>query len=470
MTTSIEQLTEWMSAPKETEFLEFKEAGNHFDNDKLARYCVAIANEGGGNLILGITDKLPRRVVGTNAFRDVDKAALRILDTTGFRVDPKEIQHPEGRVLVFHIPSRPRGTAYAFEGGFWMRSGESLVPMSEDQLRKIFAEGKPEWLLEPAKKGCDGAEIIALLDTQTYFDLLEIPYPSSRGGVLEKLKSEGFILAEEGKWTIINIAAILLAKNLETFSSGLARKAPRVVAYEGTNKIKTRAEHTGQKGYAVGFENLLEFVHNLAPANKVIEEAVREDVQMFPKQALRELIANALIHQEFMITGASVMIDMYADRIEISNPGTPPISPERFIDEYQSRNEKLAAFMRRAGICEEKGSGIDKVIEAAEVYQLPAPDFRVGEIRTTAVLFAHQDFSNMSKNDRIRACYQHCCLMYVGNKSMTNQSLRDRFRLSESKSATVSQIITAAQESGKIKLDDGDTTSRRYAKYMPYWA
>jgi ATP-dependent DNA helicase RecG len=110
------------------------------------------------------------------------------------------------------------------------------------------------------------------------------------------------------------------------------------------------------------------------------------------------------------------------------------------------------------------------VVEAAEIYQLPAPDFRVGEIRTTAVLFAHQNFADMSKNDRIRACYQHCCLMYVGNKSMTNQSLRERFKLPEGKSATVSQIITATQESGKIKLDDGDTTSRRYAKYMPYWA
>jgi ATP-dependent DNA helicase RecG len=355
MTTSIEQLAEWMSAPKETEYLEFKEAGNHFDNDKLGRYCVAIANEGGGHLILGVTDKLPRKVVGTKAFQNVDKSGLHILDTTGFRVDPEEIQHPDGRVLIFHIPSRPRGTAYTYGGAYWMRSGESLVPMSEDRLRKIFDEGKPEWLLEPAKKECDAAEIVALLDTQAYFDLLKIPYPSTREGVLARLESEGFILPKEGKWTITNMAAVLLAKNLETFSSSLARKAPRVVAYEGTNKTKTRSERTGQKGYAVGFENLLEFAHNLAPANKVIEETLRHDVQMFPKQALRELIANALIHQDFTISGASVMIDMYSDRIEISNPGIPPISPERFIDEYRSRNEKLADFMRRAGICEEKG-------------------------------------------------------------------------------------------------------------------
>nr|WP_229641741.1 ATP-binding protein [Waterburya agarophytonicola] len=78
----------------------------------------------------------------------------------------------------------------------------------------------------------------------------------------------------------------------------------------------------------------------------------------------------------------------------------PTIKVERFIDEYRSRNEKLADIMRRFNICEEKGSGIDKVIDAAETYQLPAPDFRVGETPTTAILFAHQDFSDMSKSDR----------------------------------------------------------------------
>lgn len=164
------------------------------------------------------------------------------------------------------------------------------------------------------------------------------------------------------------------------------------------------------------------------------------------------------------------MIEMYADRVEISNPGIPSITVERFIDEYQSRNELLADFMRRFGICEEKGSGIDKVVQAAEVYQLPAPDFRVGETRTTAILFAHQDFSEMSKADRVRACYQHACLQFLSNKRMSNQTLRDRFNLSESKAPTVSLIISAAKDDGLIKSDEGDTSSTRYARYLPFWA
>ncbi|MGB4598717.1 MAG: ATP-binding protein [Trichlorobacter sp.] len=154
----------------------------------------------------------------------------------------------------------------------------------------------------------------------------------------------------------------------------------------------------------------------------------------------------------------------------MSNPGVPPISVDRFIDEFRSLNERLADLMRRLGICEEKGSGIDKVVKAAEVYQLPAPDFRVGELRTTSILFAHQDFSAMSKSDRVRACYQHCCLMYVSNQRMSNQSLRERFGVPESKAATVFLVIGAAKDAGLVKADESETNSTRYARYLPFWA
>lgn len=254
------------------------------------------------------------------------------------------------------------------------------------------------------------------------------------------------------------------------FSPALVRKAPRVVIYKGVDKLQTQHDEPGTKGYAVTFDSLLEFIHSAAPRNHFIEQVVREEVKMFPKQALRELIANALVHQDFVTTGTSVMIEMYPDRIEISNPGIPPISIDRFIDENRSRNEILANMMRRLGICEEKGSGIDKVVKAAEIYQLPAPDFRVGEIGTTAVLFSHQEFSDMTKKDRIRACFQHCVLLYVSNQRMSNQTLRDRFKLPESAAATVSLIIGATKEAGLIKPDDGDTNSTRYARYLPYWA
>lgn len=470
---TLEDLEQWLKAPAETEQLEFKQAKQSFSKTDLLRYCVALANERGGYLILGVTDKPPRRVVGSQAFPSVtvlNEVKALIVQKLGFRVETTELQHPDGRVLVFEIPSRPLGQPQAFEGAYLMRAGENLVAMTPDVLRAIFAEDQQDWFTQPARPEASPDDVIALLDTQTYFELLNRPYPTTRDAVLERLQSEGFIQPAALGWIITNLAAVLLARKLDAFSPALARKAPRVIVYEGINKLKTLDETIGQRGYAVSFEGLVDFVHRAAPQNHFIEEVVREEVKMFPKQALRELIANALVHQDFLATGASVMIEMYSDRVEISNPGLPPIPAERFIDEYRSRNEQLADIMRRFGICEEKGSGIDKVIAAAEVYQLPAPDFRIGETRTTAVLFAYQDFADMNKTDRIRACYQHCCLLYISNRQMSNQTLRERFRLGANQTGTASNIIRATKDAGLIRSDTSDSESTRYARYLPFWA
>ena len=469
MSTSLESLKRWLDAPMENEHLEFKEAKNQFDTTKLFKYCVALANEGGGKLILGVTDNAPRKIVGSQAFANPSDIQSKIFHKLNFRIDVEELKVSEGRVVIFHVPSRPRGTAYQFEGTYLMRSGEELVPMTEDRLRTIFDEGKPDWLSETARLGVTSDEVIKLLDTQGYFDLLKLPYPAQREGVLEKFLSERLIRSEDGHWEITNLGAILFAKDIREFDN-LSRKAARVIVYEGKGKIKTRLDKPGTKGYAVGFEGLIDFINDLLPSNEVVGKALRETVKMFPEVAIRELVANALIHQDFRESGTSVAIEIYADRIEISNPGKPFIAPERFIDEYQSRNERLADLMRRMGICEEKGSGVDKVIQNAEVYQLPAPDFRVGQRHTTAVLFSHVGFEKMDGKDRIRACYQHCCLRYVMNERMTNQSLRERFKLPEDKSTTVSQVIAEAVETKYIKPDDATTGSRRYARYLPFWA
>lgn len=469
MATTVSQIDVWRAERSEHPNLEFKEAKNQFDNKRLYKYCVALANEGGGILLLGIEDRPPRRVVGTSAFNDPNDMTAKLFEVLGFRVDIEEVAHPGGRVLVFHIPSWPRGTAFQFEGSYLMRTGEELRPMSEDRLRAIFAEGQPDWLAEPATKGSSESDVVELLDTQGYFELLRLPYPSDRSGVIERLERENIIYRNGDAWAITNLGALLFAKKLHEFE-GVARKAPRVIVYEGKGKSKTKSDITGAKGYAVGFQGLVAFVNGLVPSNEVIEQALRHEVKMFPEDAIRELIANAMIHQDFAISGASIMIEMYDDRMEISNPGTPFIPVDRFIDEYQSRNERLADIMRRFGICEEKGSGFDKVVLAAEAFQLPAPDIRVGTGRTTVVLFAPKDLEDMNRKDRIRACYQHCVLRYVMNEAATNQSFRERLKLPESKAATVSQIFATTVEAGMIKLGDPNQTSTRYRSYIPYWA
>lgn len=469
MKTSISDLERWMKAPREDEHLEFKEANNQYDLTKLFKYCVALANEGSGKLILGVSDKPPRRVVDSKAFRNIPDIASKILNKLHFRVDVEEIAHPDGRVVVFHIPSRPTGTAYDFEGQYLMRSGEETVPMSEDRLRQIFDEGKPDWLSQSALQDCTAAEVIRALDTQRYFDLMELPYPARRESVLEKMQSERILYKRDGAWTITNLGAVLLAKNLDEFED-VRRKAARVIVYEGRNKLNTRLDRFFPGGYAVEYENLVEFIASQTQINEIIEQALRHEMKMFPRIAIRELVANALIHQDFNETGTSVAIEIYSDRMEISNPGLPIIATDRFIDEYQSRNERLADMMRRMHICEEKGSGVDKTVSAVELFQLPAPDFRVGARRTTAVLFAHKDIEAMERSDRIRACYQHCALRYVMNEQMTNQSLRERFKLPEKKAETVSRIIRDTLDARKIRIADPTATSTRYRSYLPYWA
>ncbi len=453
----------------EGEHLEFKEARNNFEFEDLVEYCVALANEGGGRMIFGVTDKIPRQVVGTKAFSIPERTVAGIHDRLHCKVTFDEVAHPSGRVLVFHVPPRPAGQPLHYKGRYLMRAGEELVPMSPDQLKKIMAEDGPDWALQAARTHCDGDQIVQLLDTQSYFDLLRLPYPATREAVLERFTSERLIERTGATWTITNLGGILFAKQLKDFDR-LARKAPRVIVYEGKNKLKTKADKPGTKGYAVGFQGLVEFINDVLPSNEVIGQALRREEKMFPEIAVRELVANALIHQDFAETGTSMVVEIYEDRMEISNPGKPFISPDRFIDEYQSRNERLADLMRRLGICEEKGSGVDKVVQSAEAFQLPAPDFRVGERRTSVVLFGHLDIEEMDRNARIRACYQHCCLRYVMNERMTNQSLRDRFKLPEEKAATVSQIIAATVDAGKIKLADPTQTSTRYRSYVPFWA
>jgi predicted HTH transcriptional regulator len=449
--------------------LEFKEAKNQFDNEKLFEYCVAIANEGGGQLLLGVSNTPPRSVVGTHAFRDPQKMEEKVFSNVGFRVNMEEVTHPDGRILVCHIPSRPRGTAYHRNGAYLMRCGECLMPMSEDQLRQIFSEGMPSWLEEHTAKEFSSEETVSSLDLDSYFSLAGIPSPSGPSLTLERFVMEGLLTESAGKYAVPRMTALLFAKNLEDYPE-LARKAVRVIVYNGTDKLNTKLERTGTRGYAVGFRGMVRFVGEQLPQNQVIEDAIRREMKLVPDDVIRELVANALIHQDFNVHGTSIMIEVYNDRLEITNPGSPQIPTNRFIDGCQSRNERLAMVMRKLRICEEKGSGIDRVIKLAEVLQLNAPDFRAGHQSTTVVLSGPKGFEDMSRDDRIRACYQHCVLRYIRSEQMTNQSLRERFKLPESKSTIVSQTIAAAVDDGLVKQDVKAGGSRKFARYIPQWA
>ena len=453
----------------ENEHIEFKLASKQYDETKLMKYCIALANEKGGKLILGVNDA--REIKGSNAFRDIGVIKSKILKKLHFRVEIHEILSDLGRVLVFDIPSRPIGTPLNHEGAYLMRSGEELVSMTPDQLQRIFAEGKPDFELQIATTGVRSDEVVTLLDVQSYFDMIQMPLPETREAILDRFTREKLIVKHDGVYDITNLGATLFAKDLTMFDD-LSRKAIRVIVYDGNSKLKTKRDITGAKGYAVGFVALVQYIMGQLPANEVIEDALRDNTTVFPELAIRELVANAIIHQDFTLTGNSVMIEIYDNRIEISNPGKPIITVDRFIDEYQSRNEKLADVMRRIGICEEKGSGIDKALFEIELFQLPALDIRVSETRTTVVMEVPKPFEEMSRKERKRACYQHCCLKYVMGDKMTNKSFRERLGLKDTRAGTEasSRIIRDVLGDEMIKLNDLDSKSRRYAKYVPFWS
>ena len=161
-----------------------------------------------------------------------------------------------------------------------------------------------------------------------------------------------------------------------------------------------------------------------------IKNGIMKNIKAYPEIAIRELITNMLIHQDFNISGTGPIVEIFNGRIEFSNPGKPLIDTARFIDHNPvSRNEGLAVIMRKMKMCEERGSGIDKVISESEKYQLPAPEFIVEEKFFKAILYAPRALKEMTREDKIRACYQHCCLKYVNRERMTNQTLRERFKL-----------------------------------------
>ena len=211
----------------------------------------------------------------------------KLFRAVGFRVDIEEVMHPDGRVVIFNIPGRPRGTAYAHEGAYLMRVGEELHPMTEDQLRNIFAEGQPDWLERAAESGLSGQDVVQSLDTQAYFDLLDLPYPTDQQGVLAKLESERLIESKENGFDVLNIGAVLLAKDMRTFAS-VFRKSARVVLYKTHSKLETISDLTGNKGYAVGFRGLIRYIMTQLPQNEVIVDALRKESKLVPEVVIRD--------------------------------------------------------------------------------------------------------------------------------------------------------------------------------------
>ena len=133
-------LLQALTLDTETEHVEFKEARTGYDFEKLADYCCALANEGGGTLILGVTDAPPRQVVGTAAFDNLDRTKAGLFQRLRWRIDVEVILAARKRVLAFLVPGRPSGRPIHHGGRYLMRVGSSLTDMSPERLSAIIHE------------------------------------------------------------------------------------------------------------------------------------------------------------------------------------------------------------------------------------------------------------------------------------------------------------------------------------------
>ena len=468
--------------PHETEWVEFK--GNNQDPHLIGEYISALSNAAALNgkafayMVWGVEDG-SHVFTGTSFSPASARKGNEPIETWLLRLLSPKIHFGffelilDGHSVVLLEIGRAFRHPVRFQNEAFIRVGQVKKPLKdaperERELWRILDRTLFEDL--PAVEHISSDEVLRMLDYTVYFDLLELPLPANREGILTALKNDNLIRAcEAGGWDITNLGAILFAKKLGDFPQ-LKRKAIRVIQYRGASRTDTLREQEISKGYASGFEGLITYIHGLLPVNEVIEKALRKTVAVFPELAVRELVANALIHQAFFVTGAGPMVEIFDDRIEITNPGEPLVDTQRFVDTPpKSRNETLASMMRRFRICEERGSGIDKVIAQIEIYQLPAPLFEVPEGFTRVVLFAHKPLIAMDKAERVRACYLHACLKYVSREFLTNASLRERFGVEEKNKAAVSRYIREAVDAGVIKPFDEDA-ARKLMKYVPFWA
>lgn len=468
--------------PAETSWAEFKE--NNADPERIGKLISAIANAARledrdfGYVVWGVRDR-DRAVRGTAFEPDAMRVRGQPLKFyLSQRLSPdvpfvfRPVEHPEGRLVLLEIPAAAHAPV-EYDRTAYIRIGSATPRLSGrlERQKALWAKlGSHAWETGAARRFVEPDAVLDLLDWRSYFDLTRHPPPERRDAVMERLEADQLIARDAGgKWNILNLGAILFADNLDRFGTALGRKAVRFVRYNGDGRSATVTHRQDfPRGYASGFAKLNDYIETLVPAPENSRAAIRSARPLFPPAAVRELIANALIHQDMTVSGAGPNVELFRDRLEIGNPGAPLVEPDRFIDSMpRSRNEALASLMRRMGLCEEMGTGIDKVVDAVESERLPPPDFRAEKNATRVTLYGFRRFADMTAAERVRACYQHAALRHLNGQRMRNASLRKRFGVDERNAAQISQVIRRTLDAGLIRVADPE---RPRAGYAPFWS
>ncbi len=475
-------IKELCKLPKEVGWVEFKH--NNCEPKMIGEDISALANTAtlkdrdNAYMIWGVDDDT-HEIIGTKVRLPLETKGQQELENwlrymlsknADFEFLDTEVDGKHVEIIKIH---KALSEPVAFEKIDYIRSGSYTKKLHEfpvmraqlwDKLRNSQFEDVN------SKEDLRFADIARMLSVETYFSLLDIPQPIDEKEIMHYLTEDGVIAKlDNGLFAITNLGAILFAKDLNDFSR-LGRKAMRVVQYQGANRLFIQKEETFNSGYAVDFENIVRYVNALLPSREDANAVKLTTKSKFPLPSVREAIANSLIHQDLYITGAGPVIEVFDNRVEVTNPGTPLVDILRIIDNPpKSRNEKLASLMRRMKMCEELGRGWDRMVLACEMQYLPAPRIEIFQESTKVTLFAEMEYTNIPMDDKLWSCYLHACLMYIQGDALTNGTLRNRFGLKDSSAGSVSRLIKEAVEQKRIKAIDPET-AKRYMRYVPIWA
>ena len=466
--------------PRETDWLEFKVS--NFDPDSTGQYISGLANSAmldgqkHAYMVWGIED-ISHKIVGTTVrLAEQKKGSEDFLLFLAKYLRPKIIVHHKAfNVEGKHVEMLVIEPAYiqpvSFQGREYVRVSSSLKPLPDfpEKLKVLWSIASSYSFEDSVLSYHMTADEI--LETFSVVKFLEILSVENRrkANIFDNLIARKLIKDnKQGGFEISLLLAMCCAKNLDDFPQ-LRHRGPRVVVYNDKTKMKSDDDTPGSRGYIIGFEALLAHIMSRIPSEEKLHHGKRVRVYEIPRDAVREFLANAIVHQDFGQPGRP-LVEIYSDRIRFINPGIPLIEVERFIDAPPTaRNQNFVHLMRHAGYCEDRGSGVDRAIREIENAALPPPLFAKVEGSTSVTAFMTKHFADMTPEDRVRACFQHAQLLHEQNGSMSNGSLRARFGLKDTQMSQVSNVIRDAINAGKIKpLNEGQAP--KFARYIPAYA
>ncbi len=462
--------------PQELNEIDWK-GGLSDDKERLAQHICAFSNlVGGGILVYGVNNDasyadMSQELIECTVTRLGNIAQNRMY--MPIQIDHAVMEYDGHPLLFIYIPEFREKPMYLRGSDIYnsyIRSAGHTVRMSRQQVRMLIADSEGfNYEERIAKRGLTAEEVLSLLNYKKLFELLDRQLPMSAEGILNFMEALGICHKESAGYSITNLGALLFANTLSAFDS-TKYKGVIVRRYVGINNRQMLLEQEWAMGYAVGLEGLIAFVMNNTGIEH-IDGARRELTPIYPRVAIREFIANALVHQDFAVKGMPITIEIFANRLIITNPGYSLNDVNRLIDlPPHSRNEQMAQLMLQLGLCERRGSGVDRAVEAIEKMLLPAYKAENGSDFTRVTLYPRKSVFELTKVERVEACYQHCCLVYADNESMNNQSVRERFGLNKNQGTIASHIIADTVAKGLIKSANPDSDSRKFVTYLPFYA